>query len=49
MVAVYLNGVRTPQLLRLDGTAILGVEWVAYFDFGAACLEHRGMFKNAGA
>lgn len=49
IVAVYLNGVRTPQILRLDGTSILGVEWVAYFDFGAAALEHRGMVKNAGA
>jgi hypothetical protein len=46
---VFLNGVRTPQITRLDGTAILGVEWVSYFDFGVALTEHRGLFKNAGA
>lgn len=47
--AVYLRGQRTPTVQRFEGTSVLGVEWVAYFDFGAKVLEHRGLFKNAGA
>lgn len=49
LAAVFLNGIQKPQILRLDGTAVLGVEWVSYFDFGAKILEHRGLYKNPGA
>lgn len=49
VAAVYLRGQRSPSIQRYEGTSILGVEWIAYFDFGAKVLEHRGLFKNAGA
>jgi phage head maturation protease len=32
-----------PEIQRLEGTDILGVEWVAYFDAAVAALEHRGL------
>jgi hypothetical protein len=45
----FLNGQQTPQIVRIDGTAILGTEWVAYLDFSAKVFDHRGLYKNDGA
>jgi len=46
---IFLQGNRTPVMTRLEGTSILGIEWVAYLDFGFAALEWRGISKNDGA
>ena len=45
----FLRGVERPTLTRQVGTRILGVEWIAYFDFGSKVVDHRGAYKNAGA
>jgi hypothetical protein len=45
----FLNGQQTPQIIRADGTAILGTEWIAYLDFSAKVFDHRGLYMNVGA
>jgi hypothetical protein len=45
----FLNGQQTPQLVEIDGTAILGKEWIAYLDFSVKTFDHRGLYKNIGA
>jgi hypothetical protein len=41
----FLNGQERPSIIRLDGTAILGVEWVAYHDFSVKVFDHRGFSR----
>lgn len=41
----FLNGMQTPSLQRLEGTAILGTEWVAYLDFSVKTFDHRGLCR----
>jgi len=41
----FLNGQQTPSLTRIDGTAILGTEWVAYLDFSVKTFDHRGLCR----
>lgn len=45
----FLNGQQTPQIISLDGSAILGREWIAYIDFSVKVFDHRGFQKHAGA
>jgi hypothetical protein len=44
----YLNGQSEPQIQTRDGWDVLGVEFRAILDFGAAVSEHRGAVRSAG-
>ncbi len=45
----FLDGRQAPQIVRIDGTGTLGMEWIAFIDCGAAAIEPRGAVYNAGA
>lgn len=45
----FLNGNQTPTIVRVDGQAVLGMEWIAFIDFSVKVFDHRGLYKNAGA
>lgn len=45
----YLQGEEGPQIETKQGFEIDGMAFKVRLDFGAAFLEHRGWFRNAGA
>lgn len=45
----YLDGVEEPYLESKDGWDVDGVEFKVRHDAGVKALDHRGLFKNAGA
>lgn len=45
----YLAGERGPQVSTREGFDVDGVELRIRLDFAARCIDHRGLFKNAGA
>ena len=49
MEVAFLNGVQTPYLEEKEGFERDGVSYKVRFDFGAGLLDHRGLYKNAGA
>jgi hypothetical protein len=49
MEVAFLNGVTEPYLEEKEGFERDGVSYKVRFDFGAGLLDHRGLYKNAGA
>jgi hypothetical protein len=49
MVAGLNTSSPTPTLTRIEGTDILGVQWIAYFDVAVAAVEHRGLLYSTGS
>ena len=47
--AFFLDGVQTPVLEHQESWNYVGIEYRTRIDFGAKCLDHRGLYKNAGA
>lgn len=45
----YLEGYTGPVIEARDGWEVDGTEFKARLDFGAGVLDHRGLYKNAGA
>lgn len=45
----YLEGEEGPQLESRAGFDVEGVEMKVRLDFGSGVIDHRGLFKNAGA
>lgn len=45
----FLEGEPGPQIETRAGFDVEGVEMKVRLDFGSAALDHRGLFKNAGA
>lgn len=45
----FLDGKRTPILIREEYSNVLGVSWTAILDVGAGALDWRGAVRNAGA
>jgi hypothetical protein len=45
----YLEGYNGPTIEVREGFEVDGTEFKARLDFGAGILDHRGLFKNAGA
>ena len=45
----FLNGVNAPSIEEEEGFETLGMKLRAYMDFGAAPIDHRGLYRNAGA
>jgi hypothetical protein len=45
----YLSGERGPQVSTREGFDVDGVEIKVRLDFATKAIDHRGMFKNAGA
>lgn len=46
---VNLRGFEGIQVEEIEAENILGVTWRAFYDVGAAPIEWRGVYKNAGA
>jgi phage head maturation protease len=44
-----LTGQTAPELVRVETHNVLGVEWVAYGDFGTKVVDHRGLAYSTGA
>jgi len=49
IVVARLGGQTAPIVMRDVGTDVLGVAWIAYYDFGVKAVEHRGVFRHKGA
>lgn len=49
MEVAFLNGVQTPYLEEKEGFERDGVSYKVRFDFGVGLMDHRGLYKNAGA
>lgn len=49
VVVARLSGQDAPVIQRMDGHDVLGSSWVAYIDFAVQAIDHRGMYRNAGA
>jgi len=47
--AAFLGGQREPNMVRVEGTNVLGVEWGVYLDCGLKFVDHRGWYRNLGA
>ena len=45
----YLASAPGPQVQQREGWDTLGREWRITFDLGAGAVDHRGVFRNAGA
>lgn len=45
----YLTSAPGPQVQQREGWDTLGREWRITFDLGAGVVDHRGVFRNAGA
>jgi hypothetical protein len=45
----FLNGVREPTMIRVDGDNVLGVQWGVYLDFGFKFVEHRSWYRARNA
>lgn len=45
----YLASAPGPQVQQREGWDTLGREWRITFDLGAGVVDHRGVFRNAGA
>jgi len=45
----YLEGYNGPTIEVREGFEVDGTEFKARLDFGCGVLDHRGLFKNAGA
>lgn len=45
----YLNGVSTPTMEERPGWNVDGLEYKIRLDAGVQVLDHRGLYKNAGA
>ena len=46
---MFLDGVQTPVIEEMDTTGVDGKEFKVRIDVGVADLDHRGLYKNAGA
>lgn len=49
MEVAFLSGVQTPYLEEKEGFERDGVSYKVRFDFGVGLMDHRGLYKNAGA
>ena len=49
MEVAFLQGNQTPYLEEKEGWSRDGVEYKVRFDFGVGLMDHRGLYKNAGA
>lgn len=46
----YLDGFEGPQLqVNENANGSLGIEYLFWHDFGAAALDHRGLYKSSGS
>lgn len=45
----FLDGAPGPQFESKEGFDVLGLELRVVLDFGCGVIDHRGLFKNAGA
>lgn len=45
----FLNGREEPELVKVEGTNVLGVEWGVYLDCAAHFVDHRGWYRCRGA
>lgn len=45
----YLESEEGPQLFSREGFDVDGIEFKVRLDFGAGAIDHRGLFRNAGA
>lgn len=46
---MFLDGVQTPVIEEMDTSGVDGKEYKVRIDVGVADLDHRGLYKNAGA
>ena len=45
----WLNGIEGPQIVAEEGFRTFGTEYRVHIDFGAAAIDYRGGYRNAGA
>ena len=45
----YLNGNKTPSIVRSQKPGTAGITWDVIFDWGITVLDYRGLLRNDGA
>jgi hypothetical protein len=45
----FLNGQETPNMVRQEGSNILGIEWGVFLDVGVKFVEHRSWYRAKNA